>query len=100
VQFVFPVSPFRLNERVTLQKGVFLFQGDVRQSFEQNLRALEDPPAPIHITKFVLPGDCRQQFAEALYDLNITDATLFPGLEGFGRSINMNLRFLERRNPL
>lgn len=100
VAFLFPLSPFRLNERLTLQKGLFLITGDVSRTFEENLRAMEDCPLATNLMKFVLPGDCRAEIAEDLFDLNVTDATLFPGLDGFARSLKMTLRFLERRRKI
>lgn len=100
VAFVFPLSPFRLNERLTLQKGLFLCPGDVTRTFEENLRALDGHDREEHVLKFVLPRACLQDTARRLFDLNITDATLFPGLDGFARSLRMTLRFLERRRKL
>lgn len=100
VAFVFPLSPFRLNERLTLQKGVFLCPGDVTKSFEENLCTLNGHDREENVLKFVVPPDCRADAARRLFDLNITDATLFPGLDGFARSLKMTLRFLERRRKL
>ena len=38
--FVCPISPFRLNQRLTVQKGIFLCPGDVRHSFHDNSKRL------------------------------------------------------------
>jgi hypothetical protein len=40
VRLVFPVNPFRLNERLRTQKGIFLMPGDVRATFQDNLEAM------------------------------------------------------------
>lgn len=100
VPSVFPVNPFRLNQRLTIQKGVFLCPGDVTRSFEENLRALDGHHREENVLKFILPHGCRQDAAERLYELNISESTLFPGLDGFARSLKTTLRFLERRRTL
>ena len=38
LRFVRGVNPIRLNERLTLQQGVFLCPGDIATSFEKNLK--------------------------------------------------------------
>ena len=35
-----PQTPFRLNERLRIQMGVFMVPGSIEASFEENLRAL------------------------------------------------------------
>ncbi len=100
VPFVFPVNPFRLNQRLTIQKGVFLCPGDMTRSFEENLCALDGHHREENVLKFVLPPSCRQDATERLYELNISESTLFPGLDGFARSLKTTLRFLERRRRL
>lgn len=82
---VFPLNPFRLNERLTLQKGVFLWTGDVRRSFEENVQALPGHESERNVVKFVLQRGAKANAIEELYDLNITRATLFPGLDGSER---------------
>jgi hypothetical protein len=83
---VFCANPFRLNERLTLQKGLFLAPGDVNASFESNLAELK--PCSRHIKKFALPPE-RRSLLRQLDRLNISSATLFPGLEGFSRSLSV-----------
>jgi hypothetical protein len=92
----FPLNPFRLNERLTLQKGVFLCTGDVSLTLESNICALPEHDSAEHLVKFVLPWDATDKALEELYDMNMTRATLFPGLDGFAQSLKMTLGFLER----
>jgi hypothetical protein len=100
VPFVFPLNLFRLNERLSLQKGLFLCPGNVTRTFAENLCAMDGHDRQDNILKFVLPHGVRERTARRLFDLNITDATLFPGLDGFARSLKMTLRFLETRRSL
>jgi len=89
--FACPFNPFRLTERITLQRGVFMCPGNVNSTFKDNLTALKDHDKKDNIVKFILKFDKDQiiKARENLYDLNITHATLFPGLEGFAKSLAM-----------
>ena len=40
--FACPQNPFRLNERLTIQKGVFMCPGNVTVPFEENLGSLPE----------------------------------------------------------
>jgi hypothetical protein len=114
---VLQVEPDRLNERMSVQKGVFLFPNDVKVSFLENLASaievdrtlLEVPetaqtPAIDFAEKIIANPDSyraakivlsRRAHEDAIYDLaamNIDASTLFPGLEGFARSLAHHLR--------
>lgn len=110
--------PERLNERISIQQGVFVIPGDLNFSFVENLAETYDMSPEFFDdatnlsakkSKHVLPEDCFEEKAikinlpleihnRALLDLdsmNINAATLFPGLEGFARSLNKHLRDVE-----
>lgn len=91
---VWPVNPFRLNERLTLQKGVFLASGNVADSFTSNLNALPGSGQATNVVRFVLPRDEISRLGKHLYDANVTETTLFPGLDGFGKSLWLSARYL------
>lgn len=92
-KFVCPINPFRLDERISLQNGVFMCPGNVSCTFEENLENLINSDKECNkngnivqfILKFATPEIIKAR--ECLYDLNITGATLFPGLEGFAKSL-------------
>lgn len=114
---VLQVEPHRLNERMSTQQGVFLFPSNVNGSFRANLAAavgvdealfadsaraevplaefadkVLEHPASYRVAKLVLS---RRAHEDAIYDLanmNVTAATLFPGLEGYARSLAHHLR--------
>lgn len=86
------VNPFALNERLVIQQGVFLCPGDISTKLEdlieqQVLRS--DVPIEDICLKYVIkaPPDRRREIIANLLRLNITRATLFPGLEGFAASL-------------
>jgi hypothetical protein len=83
------LNPFRLNERLRTQKGVFLLQGAVDRTFPENLAAMPDYGQPDRVIKIVIPKHIRRQAIRALHDMNITRTTLFPGLDGFAQSLNV-----------
>ncbi len=90
-QFACPFNPFRLTERISLQNGVFVCPGNVDFTFQGNLRSL-DGWDDGSIVRMVLEFN-RDKIIEArsnLYDRNITRATLFPGLDGFSRSLEFS----------
>jgi hypothetical protein len=96
VKCVFAINAFRLNERLTLQKGVFLCPGDVSASFHCNLQAM--PHYEKHVVRLVLPAGQVQTGLETLFDMNIGDATLFPGLDGFAQSLKVYFAFFPHRS--
>jgi hypothetical protein len=96
---IWPVNPFRLNERLTIQKGVFLAPGDIRKSFSDNLAALPGHNLEANVTCFTIPPSAIPEISRDLYEANITDTTLFPGLDGFAKSLFATARHL-RLNEL
>ena len=92
---VWPVNPFRLNRRLTLQKGLFLAPADPTSSFANNLKALESRGLNSNVVCFVLPRTEITNVGEILYNANVTETTLFPDLDGFARSLWTSARYLD-----
>ena len=92
-----PINAFYLNERLRIQGGVFMVTGDVRRPFMDNLQSL-DSDAKDHVVQITIPIDQAKQAVKALYAMNISRTTLFPGLDGFAQSLNIwNPAFDPRR---
>ena len=90
--FVFPTNPFRLNERLVIQQGDLLCQGDISRTFEKNLAAMLPPgTTKVHsrLRKYTLKFEAKERQAAllALHRMNVSRASLFPGLEGFSKSL-------------
>lgn len=86
---IFPVNPFRLNERLTIQQGCFMAPGDLKITFSQNLDEMTPPERKSPLLKLQLKCD-KELLKEAYRDLhrmNVTTAALFPGLDGFARGL-------------
>ncbi len=113
---VFRVEPERMNERLAVQQGVFLFPCNVGESFEENLAGVFDSNADVFqntaaftydpekhaevlksllpnviVLKIVVPRYMRQEMLRDLWSMNVSSATLFPGIDGFTRSLNYHL---------
>jgi hypothetical protein len=87
---VYPVNPFVLNQRLTLQQGCFMAAGDIIHDFRANYRRMSPPRTKAPLEKWTLRPDkaaLRTAFAD-LHRMNVSCATLFPGLDGFARSLN------------
>jgi FRG domain len=87
VQFVKAENPFHLNERLTAQQGIFLCPADLGVKFEDNLNAMSDWHLASNVVKLHLNLTDPKQFVSNLKRMNLSFAALFPGLEGFTRSI-------------
>lgn len=95
-RFVFHENPIRLNPRLVIQQGGFLCPGDIRTDFETNIKGLEGWDSPDNVLKLVLNLDAkfRQDAMEDLLRMNVSRASLFPGLDGFAQSIAQRLPLL------
>jgi len=89
VKSAIPLNPFRLNERLRIQKGVFLVPTDIGTSFMDNLRALPGYGQDDHVVQYILPASVREEAIEALYYMNISRTSLFPGLDGYAQSLGV-----------
>jgi FRG domain len=82
------LNPFRLNERLTIQQGLFFAPGDVTETFPGNLSLLRsDGDSGSGLTCYIIPRSRSRDVAQSLYEMNVTETTLFPGLDGFARSL-------------
>jgi hypothetical protein len=112
---IISLEPRRLSERLAAQQGCFLFPCDVRETFEKNIefglmlpkKAMDSPKAyeaqelaqvafrNCFLVKIIIPHALHLEIRFDLLAMNITSATLFPGLDGFARSLWSNLRVIE-----
>jgi hypothetical protein len=109
------ITPTRLSERQAIQKGAFLFPQNIQASLEQNLAstfayeadAFSKAGVPVHldgdpqdasswkqmdVLKINLPRKWHREIITDLYRMNIDAASLFPGLDGFARSLKLFFR--------
>jgi len=89
VRTVMPLNPFRLNERLRIQKGVFVVPGDIRVPFMQNLDWAGSGRHRDHVVKIVIPRGLRNEGIRQLFEMNISRTSLFPGLDGYATSLGV-----------
>ena len=95
-----PINPFRLNERLRIQKGVFLMAGSVEVSFKKNLKALAQAGSRERILKIVIPRSCFKEAFKDLHRMNISRASLFPGLDGYAQALGVFHPCFDRKGML
>lgn len=104
-------EPFRLNKRLTIQKGKFLLPLDISSSFRsqlykklgttldlfQEINTADELNKIIfaRVVKIILPKNSHSEIMRFLSNSNITATTLFDGLEGFARSLNIIMRIYD-----
>jgi len=118
IKTVIHVEPDRMHERLYLQQGLFLAPTDPNGTFLKNMagafnvsyRSLESKreqkwtrkldnrtgseygdPGFIAMVKIIIPKEHHREILEDLQSMNISAATLFPGLEGFSRSLRYHV---------
>ena len=112
------VEPRRLNERNSIQKGTFLCPTVINSTFKENIcatlnhssvefddqnainlsidkfEAAESSDELPPLIKFTIPNDLvLLDIIRDLGKMNIDSNTLFPGLEGFARSLRIYLHY-------
>jgi len=96
--FAFPDNPLILNPRLITQQGVFLIPGNLSRSFMSNLKGLDGWNSGDHVVKlrFRLTTRFKRTALGELHAMNITRASLFPGLDGFAQSLKQRVWFYRR----
>ena len=98
INTVCPISPIRLTQRITVQKGLFLCPGNPNVKFDNNIESMNAFNDERNIKRLVIRRDKRREYLKKLYGLNITHATLFPGLDGFAHSLPVYHHSFEKDN--
>ncbi len=90
--FVWLGEPYAMNRRLIAQSGTFLVPAILDKSIEEILRGYPNPKDTL--IKFIVPAHkIREKGMRELYRMNITQATLFPDLDGLARSLAYELEF-------
>lgn len=86
-------EPMRMDRRLVAQSGTFVMPGVLDKSLEEILSHYQSDE--VLLRKFVLPaGVVRDEGMRALYRMNITNATLFPDLDGLAKSLAFELEVI------
>lgn len=93
---VFPVEPFRMNRRYSLQQSVFISTGISRIPLMDQLHFLGDTIEQA-VVKIRIPSICRKEALRELNQMNLHRASLFPDLDGY--ALSLRLRYESMKTP-
>jgi hypothetical protein len=88
-------EPTYMDRRLIAQSGLFVMPGQLDAPLDQVLDGYRGN-APL-LVKYVLPFAMRAQAMQSLYRMNVTDASLFPDLDGLARSTAYELEVVWER---
>ena len=79
--FVHQENPLLLNERLTIQQGLFLCPGNAAQPFLKNLKEMDgwNSEKNVYKLRLVLTHAKRTEFARMLKSMNLSSASIVPG---------------------
>jgi hypothetical protein len=89
-------APYHMNQRLVVQSGTFVVPGVLAEPVEDIVAGL--PGGRAALQKIVVRTTARngkttlrQEAMRSLYNMNVTYESLFPGLDGLARSLNLEL---------
>ena len=88
---VAPINPLRLSDRLSVQQGTFLVPMNPNLSFKQNFdKSFESMPHGA--AKITIPCNDKNLLnaLTLLVRVNITERSLFPGIDGLARSMKLS----------
>ena len=95
-RLVFPVEPFRMNRRYSLQQSVFLSTGTSEAPFMEQLLFLQNE-MPKAVVKLEIPSVQKKMVLRELAKMNLHRASLFPDLDGY--ALSLKLRYNSLKTP-
>lgn len=85
-------EPTEMDDRLVAQSGTFVVPGVIDRSLKDILDGYDADEELLH--KIVIPVSIRVEAMKWLYRMNLTNASLFPGLDGLARSIALELEIV------
>ena len=93
---VFPVEPFRMNRRYSLQQSIFVSTGTSAEPFMSQLDFLGEEIEKV-VIKIELSSLWQKEVLRDLQRMNLNRASLFPDLDGYAASLR--LRYDSMKTP-
>jgi hypothetical protein len=87
--FIVPYEPEMANERIVAQQGCFLIPSTNYETLNQILDYYGVYGK--ECIRFLIPKHLRYSGIKRLKQMNINSATLFPGIDGFCRSLKFQV---------
>jgi len=95
-KLVFPVEPFRMNKRYSLQQSVFISTGISNVALMDQLHFLGDDMEQA-VVKIEIPTSCKKEALRELHQMNLHRASLFPDLDRY--ALSLKLRYDSMKTP-
>jgi hypothetical protein len=95
-KLVFPVEPFRMNRRYSLQQSVFISTGISNVALMDQLHFLGKDMEQT-VVKIEIPTLCKKEALRELHQMNLHRASLFPDLDGY--ALSLKLRYDSMKTP-
>jgi hypothetical protein len=95
-RLVFPVEPFRMNRRYSLQQSIFVSTGIAEVPLMDQLNFLGEEMVKA-VVKIEIPTQYKKEALRDLEQMNLYRASLFPDLDGY--AISLRLRYDSRLPP-
>lgn len=102
--YVYCANPYFLNERLAIQRGVFLVQSSIKKSLGENFVTLlsnngvaesSESEKPLWKIRIEFDVERRKEILRRLYDMRISRETLFPDMDGFAKSLWARIAYPE-----
>ena len=98
IPFVAQGEPLDMNQRLVAQSGTFVVPSMLDRPADEIINTYEQPGSTL--VKLIIDTEhVRDAAMYALYNMNVSYATLFPGLDGMSRSLAYELEHDWYRNP-
>jgi len=97
------ISPYNYNERITVQQGTFLCQKNIKYTFLENLEKNIElcKSGNNKIIKYIIDltknVNLKREIISNLHRMNISRISLYPGLEGFAKSLGIRMEVNEQQ---
>ncbi|HYH16157.1 MAG TPA: hypothetical protein VD794_13100, partial [Flavisolibacter sp.] len=96
---IFPVEPFRMNRRYSLQQSIFVSTGNSYEPFMMQLQFLQDKIEKA-VIKIELPTFLQKEVLRDLQKMNLNRASLFPDLDGYAASLRLRYNSMRSSEEL
>lgn len=96
---IFPVEPFRMNRRYSLQQSIFVSTANSFEPFMKQLEFLKDDMEKA-VVKIELPTALQKEVLRDLLKMNLNRASLFPDLDGYAASLRLRYNSMRSSEEL
>ncbi|HUR09853.1 MAG TPA: FRG domain-containing protein [Flavitalea sp.] len=93
---IFPVEPFRMNRRYSLQQSIFVSTANSYEPFMNQLGFLHEEIGKA-VVRISMPVSIQKEVIRDLLKMNIERASLFPDLDGY--ALSMKMRYNSMKTP-